>query len=75
MAGAADVGRTPLRDALEGALGAPVVMLPARRADELAELVVEPLGAEVALLLGDPLLQAKVRLDDELAMAASSGVA
>jgi len=75
MAGAADVRLAPPLDALKGTLRALVVMRPGGRADPLAELVVEAFGAGVALLLGDPLLQAKVRLDDELAMAASSGVA
>src|SRR6185436_9011502 len=61
------VGLAALLDALEGARGALVVMLAGGRADQLAELVVESLGAEVALLLGHPLLKTKVRFDDELA--------
>jgi hypothetical protein len=72
MAGAAHVGFAALFDALEGAFRALVVVLAAARADQLAELVVEALGAEISLLLGHPLLQAKVRLDDEFAHTASS---
>ena len=67
MAGAGDVGLASLLDRLEGAgLAGRDVMRPAAGADELLELVVEALVAEVALLLGDPLLQAEMRLDDEL---------
>ncbi len=75
VAGAAHVGLAALLDALEGARGALVVMLAGGRADQLAELVVESLGAEVALLLGHPLLQTKVRFDDELAHGVSSRAA
>src|SRR5258708_29719075 len=67
VAGAADISFAARLDALEGPLRALVVMLAAGRADQFAEFVVEALGAEVAFLLGHPLLQAKVRLDDELA--------
>ena len=67
VAGAGDVGLAALLDRLEGAdLVALDVMGAAAGADELLELVIEALGAEVALLLGDPLLQAEMRLDDEL---------
>jgi len=37
-----------------------------RRADQLAELVVEPLGAEIALLLRHPFLQAEMRFDHKV---------
>ena len=68
VAGAGDVGLAALLDRLEGAdLAALGVVGAAAGADQLAELVVEALGAEVALLLGDPFLQTEVRLDDELA--------
>ena len=70
VAGAAHVGLAALLDALEGALRALVVVLAAGRADQLAELVVEAFGAEVALFLGHPFLQTKMRLDDELAHGA-----
>src|SRR5437868_15384472 len=67
VAGAAHVGLAALLDALERARGALVVMLAGGRADQLTELVVQSFGAEVAFLLGHPLLQAEVRFDDELA--------
>ena len=74
VAGAGDIGLTPLLDRLEGACLAGLdVMRPAAGADELLELVVETLVAEVALLLGDPLLQAEMRLDDELGHALLPG--
>jgi hypothetical protein len=44
-----------------------VVNLAVARLDLFAELVLEPLRLEVALLFGNPLLQSKVRLDDESA--------
>src|SRR6185503_20654318 len=67
VAGAGDIGLAALLDRLEGAdLVALDVVGAAAGADELLELVVEALGAEVALLLGDPLLQTEMRLDDEL---------
>ena len=54
---------------LERLVGADLVALvvdrAVRRLHQLAEDVVEPLLREVALLLGHPLLQAEVRLDDE----------
>jgi len=73
VTGAAHVGFAALLDALERAFRALVVVLAVARPDQLAELVVETLGAKVALLFGHPLLQAKVRFDDEFAHAASSG--
>jgi hypothetical protein len=67
VAGTSDVRLPALLDALErSGFSLGDVMRPAARADELAELVVEPLVSEVALLLRDPLLQTKMRLDDEL---------
>ena len=72
VAGAADVGLAPLLDALEGALVDLVVVLALGRADQLAEFVVETFGAKIALFLGDPLLQPKMRFDDELAHGGSS---
>ena len=67
VAGAAHVGRPARLERLVGAhLVAAVVDLAVRRLDQLAEDVVEALRREVALLLGDPFLQAEVRLDDEL---------
>ena len=36
------------------------------RADQFTEFVVEPFGAEIALLLGHPFLQPEMRLDHEL---------
>ena len=68
MTGATHVGFAALLDALEGALRALVVMLACRRADQLAEFVIESLGVEVAFLLGHPLLETKVWFDDELAV-------
>src|SRR5690242_9777356 len=42
-------------------------MLSAGRLDQLAKFVVEALVGKIALLVGDPLLQAEMRLDDEFA--------
>src|SRR5690349_19553929 len=67
MAGAADIGCAPFLDALKGAFIGLVVMLAGGRADQFAEFVIEAFGAEIALLLGNPFLQAKVRFDDEFA--------
>src|SRR5258708_36968858 len=72
VAGTAHVGFTALLDALKGALRPLVVVLAVTRTDQLAELVVEAFGVEIALLLGNPLLQPKVRFDDELAHGGSS---
>jgi len=47
------------------------VMLPLGGADQLAKFIVETFGAEITLLIGDPFLQAKMRLDDELAPGVS----
>src|SRR5215475_10083522 len=63
MAGAAHVGLASLLDALEGAFVDLVVVLAFGRADQLAKLVIESLAAEIALLLGHPLLQAEMRFD------------
>ncbi len=46
-------------------------MLPFGGADQFAKFIVEAFGAKIALLLGDPLLQAKMRLDDEFAHGGS----
>src|SRR4051794_18544134 len=67
MAGATDVGFSSLFDALERTLVGLVVVLALRGANEFAEFAVEMFGAEIALFLGDPLLQTKMRLDDEFA--------
>jgi len=69
VAGAADIGAAALLQRLIGAdpLAARVMVLPAGRADLLAKLVIEALGREVPLLLGDPFLQSKMRLYDEFA--------
>ena len=54
---------------LEGLVGADLVAEVVVRVPSVdvtvAELVVEPLGREIALLLGDPLVQPEVRRDDE----------
>src|SRR5215475_9425077 len=73
VAGAADVGLASVLDALEGALIDLVVVLALGRADQLAEFIVEPLGAEIALLLGDPFLQAEMRFDHEFRHASLRG--
>jgi hypothetical protein len=66
MAGAAYIGGAALLDALVGAvLVALIVMLARGRANELLEFVFEPFRAEIVLLLGDPFLQPKMRLDHE----------
>src|SRR4051794_21934194 len=67
MTGTADIGLPPLFDTLEGALVGLVVVLPLGGADQFAKFIVEALGAKIALLLGDPFLQAKMRLDHEFA--------
>src|ERR1051326_7337726 len=67
MAGAAHVGAAALFDALIGAVSVTlVVMLAAARADELLEIVIKAFSAKVILLLRDPFLQPKMRLDHEL---------
>ena len=67
VAGAAHVGVAAGLERLHGADAVALVVVRAvRRLHLLAEHVVEPFVLEVALLLGDPLLQAEVRLDDEL---------
>ena len=71
VAGTAHIGLAPLFDALESTLVGPVVMLSLGGADQLAKFIVETFGPEIALLLGDPLLQAKMRLDDEFAHGGS----
>src|SRR5262245_21732069 len=66
VTGAAHVSSASLLEGLKGAdLVALVVDLPVGRLHKLAELVVEPLGLEVSLLLGHPFLQAEMGLDDE----------
>ena len=67
VAGAADVGLASLLDTLERALVDLVVVLARGRADQFAEFVVETFGAKIALFLGDPFLQPKMRFNDELA--------
>ena len=68
MTGAAHIGFAAL---LDGVIGADPVGLDVIAAvgglDELQELVVETFGFEIAFLLRDPFVQAKMRLDDELA--------
>ncbi len=68
MTGAAHIGFTPLFD---GVIGANLVGLDVIAAvgglDEFQELVVEPFGCEIAFFLRHPFVQAKMRLDDELA--------
>jgi hypothetical protein len=55
-----------LLERLESAdLVALVVMLAVGRLDQLAKLVVEAFRAEIALVVGDPFLQAEVRFDQE----------
>ena len=67
MAGAGDVCLAALLDALKCSdLASRLVVRAAAGAHELLELVVKAFGAEIALLLGDPLLQTEMRLDDEL---------
>src|SRR5689334_5112920 len=66
VAGAADVGLPTLLDTLERAFIGLVVVAALGRADQFAELVVEPLGAEIALLLRHPFLQAEMRFDHKL---------
>src|SRR5690348_16586996 len=67
MAGAADVARPALLDRLECAdLVAELMAVPSARIHRLAEFVIEPFIAEIAFLFRDPLLQPKVRCDDEL---------
>jgi hypothetical protein len=75
VAGAADIGAAALFEGLVGAdaLAAHVVVLPAGRADLFAKLVVEAFGGEIPLLLGNPLLQPEMRLDDEFGHLLSSG--
>src|SRR5262245_61834132 len=69
VAGAAHALVAALLEALVGAVlvrrlvGLADVVLP----PAIAEDVLEALGAEIALLLGHPLLQAEMRRDDELA--------
>src|SRR6185312_17091269 len=65
VTGAADVALASLLDALEGAFVRLVVVLAFAGADQLAEFIVEPLGAKIALLLGDPFLQPEMRFDHE----------
>ena len=67
MTGAADIGLAPCLERLIGAdLVAAFVMVAAiGRSDMLVELVIETLGGEVALFLGDPFLQSEMRLDGE----------
>src|SRR5438045_8188097 len=65
VTGATDIGLAALLDALESASTTLVMVLALGRADQLAELVVQPLVAEIALLLCNPLLEPKMRLDDE----------
>src|SRR5262245_22057739 len=68
MAGAADVGFAALLDHMKGAdLVLGVMVLAVGRLHELEEFVVEPFVLEVALLLRHPLVQAEMRLDNELA--------
>src|SRR5262249_18584631 len=68
MAGAAHVGGPAAFERPRGPhLVAPVIGLAGARLDQLLEHVVEAFVLEVALLLGHPLLQTKVRLDDEFA--------
>jgi hypothetical protein len=73
MASAAYVGFTPFLDALEGALIDLVVVLALGRADQFPKFIVETFGAEVALFLRNPFLQAEMRLYDELAHRKTSG--
>ena len=72
VAGAAHVGGAAFLERLERAdLVALVVVLAVAGAHQLAEFVVETFVGEIALLVGDPLLEAEVRLDDELAHVSS----
>jgi len=64
MAGAGDVRLPSFLDALEGSPHAGGRMMRSiARANELLELILEPLVSEIALFLGDPFLEAKVGLD------------
>jgi hypothetical protein len=66
VAGAAHVGAAALLERLEGAdLVAFVVMLAVGGFDQLAKFVVETFLGEIALVVGDPFLQAEVRFDQE----------
>src|SRR5215469_12846738 len=67
VAGASHVRLPPLLYALEGTrLPDCSVMRAIGRANEFPELVLQPFNAKIALLFGNPFLQAKMRLDDEL---------
>ena len=66
VAGAAHIGRAAFLERLEGAdLVALVMVRAVARLDQFPKFVVEARVLEVALLLGDPFLQAEMRLDDE----------
>ena len=66
VAGAADVAGAARFQRLIGADLVAELMAAARaRIQGFAELVVETLGGEIALLLGDPFLQPEMRSDDE----------
>jgi hypothetical protein len=61
MASAADIGIAALLERLVGAdpLATLVVVAAAGRTDVLAEFVIETLGGEIPLLLGNPFLNRK----------------
>jgi hypothetical protein len=71
VASATDIGFASLLDALERALIGLAVMLSLGGTDQLAKFIIEAFGAEIAFLLGDSFLQAKVRLNDEFAHGGS----
>ncbi len=74
VARARDVRLAAFLERLKGAdLVALVVDLAAGGLHLLAEFVVQTFILEVALLLRDPLLQAEVRLDDELLVSHDVG--
>src|SRR5690606_31575770 len=72
VARTADIRRPALLERLEGADPVALVMdLAVGRLHQLTELILEAFRLEVALLLGHPLLQPEVRLDDEFRHSSS----
>jgi hypothetical protein len=67
VAGAAHVAVAPGGDVVVGAdlVRRGVRVREVLALESLAELVVQPLGAEVPLLLGDPFMEPEVRGDEE----------
>jgi len=66
MASAVDVGAAPAFEGLiRPQLVAEIVKLAVRRGQLVAELILEPLAFEVALVAGDPFVQSHMRRDNE----------